>query len=92
MIAIDDMRPELSIYGYDHMHTPNMERLANRSIVFERAYVQVALCMPSRTALLTSRRPDTTKDWTISPKVGRSTDLRASKANQGGRGALCNAA
>ena len=41
MIAIDDMRPELSIYGYDHMHTPNMQRLASRSVVFDRAYVQV---------------------------------------------------
>ena len=25
----------------------------------------VALCMPSRTSLLTSRRPDTSRSWTI---------------------------
>eukprot|EP00662_Eupelagonemidae_sp_cell21_P034202 gene34202-182_t len=55
-------------YGSAHMHTPNLHRLASRSMLFSRAYVQVALCMPSRTALLTSRRPDTSMDWTISPK------------------------
>jgi iduronate 2-sulfatase len=67
MFAVDDLRSQLSIYpeGGAYMHTPNMERLAQRSVVFERAYVAVALCMPSRTALLTSRRPDTSRSWTI---------------------------
>ena len=51
--------------GGKFMHTPNMERIANRTMVFERAYVSVALCMPSRTSLLTSRRPDTSRSWTI---------------------------
>lgn len=65
MIAIDDLRPEGSAYGHTHMHTPNMQALANRSMVFTRAYVQVALCMPSRNALLFSRRPDTAQAWEI---------------------------
>ncbi len=67
MIAVDDLRTQLSIYpeGGAYMKTPNIERLANRTVVFERAYVSVALCMPSRTALLTSRRPDTSRSWTI---------------------------
>jgi arylsulfatase A-like enzyme len=67
MIAIDDMRPELEPYGQTHMHTPNMAKLASRSMLFSRAYVQVAVCMPSRNALLFSRRPDTAKAWDISP-------------------------
>ena len=66
-IAIDDLRPELSNYGFAHMVTPNIQKLADRGTTFTRAYVQVAICMPSRTALLTSRRPDTTKNWAISP-------------------------
>ena len=67
MIAVDDLRTQLSVYpeGGASMHTPNIERLASQSVVFERAYVQVALCMPSRTSLLTSRRPDTSRSWTI---------------------------
>ena len=66
MIAIDDMRPELEPYGQTHMVTPHMQKLADRSMLFERAYVQVAVCMPSRNALLFSRRPDTAKAWSIS--------------------------
>ena len=66
MIAIDDMRPEISPYGFEHMETPNFQRIADRGTVFQRAYVSVAVCMPSRTAILTSRRPDTTMDWAVS--------------------------
>jgi arylsulfatase A-like enzyme len=66
MICIDDLRTELSTYPEgSHIHSPNFERLADISVVFDRAYVQVAVCMPSRTALLTSRRPDTSRSWTI---------------------------
>jgi len=67
MIAIDDMRPELEPYGAAHMHTPRMAELAQRSMLFSRAYVQVAVCMPSRNALLFGRRPDTAQAWRISP-------------------------
>ena len=67
MFAVDDLRTQLSIYpeGGEVMHTPNFERIAKQSVVFERAYVMVALCMPSRTSLLTGRRPDTSRSWTI---------------------------
>ena len=66
--AIDDMRPELSCYmGPDFpspihptMHTPNIDALAARSLLLKRAYVHQAVCSPSRTSLLTGRRPDTT--------------------------------
>jgi len=66
MIAIDDMRPEMEPYGHTHMHTPNIQKLADKSMLFSRAYVQVAVCMPSRNALLFSRRPDTAYAWEIS--------------------------
>mmetsp|Transcript_22497 Transcript_22497/g.32337 ORF Transcript_22497/g.32337 Transcript_22497/m.32337 type:complete len:601 (-) Transcript_22497:131-1933(-) len=60
LIMFDDLRPELSIYGRQHMVTPNFERLAKRSIVFDYAFSQVAVCNPSRDSLLTGLRPDTT--------------------------------
>jgi len=60
-IAVDDMRPELGCYGYEYMHTPNMDRLASRGTLFSRAYCQQAVCNPSRASLMTGLRPDSTK-------------------------------
>ena len=58
-IMYDDLRPDLSIYGREYMITPNFERLAKRSVVFEYAFSQIAVCNPSRDSLLTGLRPDT---------------------------------
>jgi hypothetical protein len=34
-IMYDDLRPEMSIYGNELMITPNFERLAKKSVVFD---------------------------------------------------------
>jgi iduronate 2-sulfatase len=44
-IAVDDMRPELGCYGNKIVKTPNIDRLAARGIVFNKAYVSQA-CGP----------------------------------------------
>ena len=62
-IAVDDLRTELGAYGHSQVVTPNFDSLASKSLVFERAYCQVAVCSPSRTSLLTGRRPDTNHVW-----------------------------
>lgn len=59
-IVVDDLRPSLGCYGEKYMVTPNIDNLAKHSVLFENAYVQQALCGPSRVSFLTSRRPDTT--------------------------------
>ncbi|MDA7862927.1 sulfatase-like hydrolase/transferase, partial [Akkermansiaceae bacterium] len=43
-IAVDDLRPELNCYGNDKVHSPNIDALAARGTLFERAYCQVAVC------------------------------------------------
>ena len=63
--AVDDLRPELGTYGYSMIKSPNIDDLASKSMVFERAYCQVAVCSPSRASLLTGRRPDTNHVWKI---------------------------
>ena len=52
-IAIDDLRPELNCYGNDHIISPNIDRLAEEGVQFERAYCQQAISMASRASLLT---------------------------------------
>ena len=76
-IATDDMRPELSPYGHRYMRTPNLQALADETgaFTFRRAYVQQALCAPSRTVILTGRRPDSSRVWAIGPYF-RDTTLR----------------
>lgn len=64
-IAVDDLRPDLGCYGVAHAKTPNIDRLAARGIVFDKAYCQQAVCSPSRSCLLTGLRPDVTKVWDL---------------------------
>ncbi len=64
-IAVDDMRPELGCYGNKIVKTPNIDRLAARGMVFNHAYCQQAVCSPSRSSLLTGRRPDATRVWDL---------------------------
>lgn len=64
-IAVDDLRPELGAYGYRHVHTPHIDRLAQEGVTFRRAYVQQAVCNPSRASLLTGLRPDSLRVWDL---------------------------
>ena len=64
-IAVDDLRPELGCYGNRIVKSPNIDRIAARGVVFNRAYCQQAVCSPSRTAIMTGLRPDTTKVWDL---------------------------
>lgn len=64
-IAVDDLRPTLGCYGDKVAVTPNIDRLASRGTVFNRAYCQQAVCSPSRLSLLTGRRPDTIRVWDL---------------------------
>ncbi len=60
-IAVDDLRPELGVYGVEAISTPNIDALARQGVTFTRAYTQMATCSPSRTSLLTGLRPDTAR-------------------------------
>lgn len=62
-ICVDDLRPELGCYGANHVISPNIDLLAKDSAVFERNYCQVAVCNPSRSSMLTGKRPDELSVW-----------------------------
>ncbi len=58
-IAVDDLRPELGVYE-SRAITPNLDKLAASSLVFERAYCNQAVCGASRTSLMTGLYPEKT--------------------------------
>jgi choline-sulfatase len=64
-IAVDDLRPEINASGSKVIKTPNMDRIAARGTTFDRAYCQQAVCSPSRSSLMTGRRPDATRVWDL---------------------------
>ena len=60
-IPIDDLNDWTGFQGgHPQSKTPNLDRLAARGVVFDRAYCAAPACNPSRVALLTGLRPSTT--------------------------------
>lgn len=61
IISVDAMRPDhMSAYGYKRETTPNIDRLAERGVVFTSAYTHIPLTNPSIATLFTSMPPEET--------------------------------
>src|SRR5262245_26301934 len=59
-IAVDDLNDWIGCLGKrKDVKTPNIDRLAKRGLLFTRAYCAAPACNPSRTAILTGKRPST---------------------------------
>ena len=54
---------QLGCYGDSLVRTPNLDRLASQGMLFENAYTAGPLCVPSRTAFMTGRRPTANRVW-----------------------------
>ncbi len=52
-ILIEDWSADLSCYGTPLVHTPNIDKLADDGIRFERAYTTAPVCSSSRSAMMT---------------------------------------
>ncbi|MBT7061430.1 MAG: sulfatase [Lentisphaerae bacterium] len=56
LVLLDSLnRDYLAAYGNDWVKTPNLTRLAARSVVFDRHYTSSMPCMPARRDLMTGR-------------------------------------
>tara|TARA_R110002051_G_scaffold318695_1_gene401383 strand:- start:22247 stop:23689 length:1443 start_codon:yes stop_codon:yes gene_type:complete len=62
---VDDLRAELGCYGSETAITPNIDKLAKDGVLFNKAYVQQAICAPSRMSTLTGLRPETLGIYSI---------------------------
>jgi arylsulfatase A-like enzyme len=81
-ILVDDLATTLGCYGNSVVKTPNIDRLAARGTLFEAACTQYPVCNPSRTCLLSGRRPETTG------VISQSTSPRMNLARQPGQDSL----
>jgi iduronate 2-sulfatase len=63
LILVDDLNTRVGAWGAP-VRTPAIDRLAARGVRFDRAYVQVAMCSPSRVSMFTGWRPERTGVWT----------------------------
>ncbi len=47
----------MAAYGNEKIRTPNMNRLADKSVVFKKAYVTQPVCTPARSSVMTGMWP-----------------------------------
>lgn len=63
-IAIDDLNDWVGcLDGHPQAHTPNIDRLAARGMLFTNAHCASPACKPSRAAVFTGMMPDKTGVW-----------------------------
>lgn len=73
-IFTDQQRADtMACYGNDDIRTPNLNRLAEGSFVFENAYVSQPVCTPSRATILTGLYPHTSGCTTNNVRLPPST-------------------
>ncbi len=60
LLSDDQSQPDLGCCGNQAVNTPNLDRLANEGMRFNRAYVTSSSCSPSRGSVMTGRSPHAT--------------------------------
>lgn len=56
VILCDQLRPDfLPMYGMKAIKTPNIDRITDMGVVFDRAITQSTVCAPARASMMTGR-------------------------------------
>ena len=90
-IMTDQMRADcMSCVGHSVVRTPNLDELAAGGVLFRRAYVQSAVCGPSRMCFYTGRYPHANRSpWNEVPLPADEKTMGHYFAEGGYRAALC---
>ncbi len=76
LISIDDLNDWTGcLGGHPQALTPNIDRLAQRGVLFANAHCQSPVCNPSRASMLTGRYPHTTGIYFLSPPLTQAPAL-----------------
>lgn len=73
LIAVDDLNDWVGcLGGQAQAITPNIDRLAERGVLFRNAHCQAPVCQPSRASLMVSRLPSSTGLYFLNPGLSES--------------------
>ena len=62
LIQVDQMNANcLSFLGNENVHTPNLDSIVDHGVLFQNAYCQSPICMPSRASMLSGQYPSTNR-------------------------------
>ena len=81
-IAIDDLNDWVNCMGgRSGVHTPHLDQLAKRGVLFINAHCAAPACNPSRVAIMTGVAPASSgvynngQDWRRSPRLAKAVTL-----------------
>jgi arylsulfatase A-like enzyme len=81
-IAVDDLNDWVNcLGGRKNVHTPNIDRLAKRGVLFTNAHCSAPSCNPSRVSIMTGVSPSTSgvyhngQNWRSSPALAEAVTI-----------------
>ncbi|MEE3229580.1 MAG: sulfatase-like hydrolase/transferase, partial [Planctomycetota bacterium] len=81
-IAVDDLNDWVNCMGgRKGVHTPNIDRLASRGLLFTNAHCAAPSCNPSRVAMMTGVAPSSSgiyhngQDWRDRPRLAKAVTI-----------------
>ena len=84
LISIDDLRADyLNTYGHQILSSPNTDKFARQSLVFENAFAQSSWTLPSHAAMLTGKYPQNLDVEVINDRLPENSGIAEILKNNG---------
>lgn len=79
ILSDDQGWDDYGFMGHEHIQTPNLDKLANAGLLYERGYVTAPLCRPSLASLATGLYPHQTGIHGNDPVMPKGTNRKTDK-------------